>query len=416
MPFDGSSVEKPAKVASKHTLGFLRGPFAGSDADIESIEKTPGDASLVEPKLKQKKTRRVKRHFARFWCCYVFWSVIFLAIFLPIFFLVVIPAIAQLVLDNGMLLLVNATILEPRPDSILLTLEAALDLPISLPVRIDPFLLKIYNQDVKGNNTIFSSELAGTVIDGNTTLGVESVHTAVDVALWTDYVHKVVFTPHAPLPVKGETNAYLGILKSHVKLDKNIHQNTLNQFPGFSIEDPTLVFNETNHNLVAKAILPNLSVMTLQIGTTVLDLKAGNYTLGNATIDNLILYPGNHSSPVTGILDLDYLVSNLHGILETQGDALSRGFLRLDAVGRSATYDGELVPYYTEALQQLTLTAELSLAGLVLNTVEGVIRPNGTNIFHNLTDPNGPTSIHDIINSIDDPDGSLGLNKTRSDA
>ncbi|RDW93788.1 DUF3712 domain-containing protein [Aspergillus mulundensis] len=409
----GSPVEKPAKAASKHTLGSLRGPLAGSDADIESIEKTPGDVSLVEPKLKQKKTRRVKRHFARFWCCYVFWSVIFLAIFLPIFFLVVIPAIAQLVLDNGTLLLVNATILEPRPDSILLTLEAALDLPISLPVRIDPFLLSIYNQDVEGNNTIFSSELAGTVIDGNTTLGVESVHTPVDVKLWTDYVHKVVFTPHAPLPVKGETNAYLGKLKSHVKLDKNIHQNTLNQFPGFSIEDPSLVFNETDYNLVAKATLPNLSVMTLQIGTTVLDLKAGNYTLGNATIDDLILYPGNHSSPVTGILDLDYLVSNLHGILETQGDALSRGFLRLDAVGRSATYDGELVPYYTEALQQLTLTAEVALAGLVLNTVEGVIRPNGTNIFHNLTDPNGPTSIHDIINSIDDPDGSLGLNKTR---
>jgi hypothetical protein len=147
-----------------------------------------------------------------------------------------------------------------------------------------------------------------------------------------------------------------------------------------------------------------------------LDLKAGNYTLGNATIDNLILYPGNHSVPVKGTLDLDYLMANLHGILETQGDALSRGVLRLDAVGRSATYDGQLVPYYTEALKQLTLSADVSLGGLVMNTMQGVLSPNGTNIFHNLTNPDGPTNIHDIINSIDDPDGSLGLNKTTTNS
>ncbi|KAL4997904.1 hypothetical protein BDV10DRAFT_79506 [Aspergillus recurvatus] len=412
----GSTVEKPAKVASKNTLGSLRGPLAGSDVDIECIEKVPGEVSLVEPKLKQKRAQRVKRHFARFFCCYIFWSVIFLAIFLPIFFLIIIPAISQNVLDRGTLLLVNAKILEPRPDSILLTLEAALDLPIALPVRIEPFDMHVYDQDIEGNNTIFMTRLDGTIIHGNTTLGVKNVHTPVNRSLWTDYVHKVVFEPHAPLPVKGETNAYLGKLKNHVKLDKNIHQNTLNKFPGFSIDNPSLVLDQPDHNLVANATLPNLSVMTLQIGTTLLDLKAGNYTLGNATIDNLILYPGNHSAPVKGILDIDYLINNLHGILETQGDALSRGLLRLDAVGRSATYEGELVPYYTEALKQLTLTAEVSLGGLVMNTVQGIISPNGTNIFHNLTNPDGPTDIHDIINSIDDPDGSLGLNKTISNS
>lgn len=176
----------------------------------------------------------------------------------------------------------NATILEPRPDSVLLTLEAALDLPIALPVRIEPFDLHVYNQDIEGNNTIFTTHLDGTIIHGNTTLGVKGVRTPLNVPLWTDYVHKVVFEPHAPLPVKGETNAYLGKLKNHVKLDKNIHQNSksfsretlryseltipaLNKFPGFSIDDPKLVLDQPDHNLVANATLPNPSVMTLQI-------------------------------------------------------------------------------------------------------------------------------------------------------
>ncbi|KAL4922905.1 hypothetical protein BDW62DRAFT_4605 [Aspergillus aurantiobrunneus] len=419
MSSTGSLVEKKggaAKAGSKNVLGSLRGPIAGSDADIERIEGVPGEVSLVEPPLKQKRIQRVRRHFARFWLCYCFWNVIFLAIFLPIFFLIVIPAIAQLVVNNSTLLLVNAQIMEPRPDSILLTLQAALDLPLTLPVRIESLTLAVYKHDVQGNDTIFQSTIDGTIIDGNTTLGVQETYTPVNVPLWTQYVHQVVFEPHAPLPVKGETNAYLGVLKSHVKVDKDIHQNTLNSFAGFSIEDPKLLLpaRPDGTNLIANATLPNPSVMTLQIGTTILDLKSGDYTLGNATIEDLMLYPGNHSVPVNGIIDLPYLIDNLHSILETQGDALNKGFLRLDTVGRSVVYDGEEVPYYTEAMQELTLTADVALGSLVINTLQGVIAPNGTNIFSNLTDPNGPKDPHDIINSINDPDGSLGLNKTRS--
>ncbi|KAL4955344.1 hypothetical protein BDW69DRAFT_121086 [Aspergillus filifer] len=418
MSSDSSLVEKKGDTpkGSRNVLGSLRGLIAGSDADMERIENTPGQVSLVEPPLKQKKTKRLGRHFARFWCCYVFWSVIFLAIFLPIFFLVVIPAIAQLVVNKSTLLLVNARILEPRPDSILLTLEAALDLPIALPVRIEPLILSIYDHQAEGNDTIFKSTIDGAIIDGNTTLGIQNVHTPLNVPLWANYVHQVVFEPHAPLPVKGETNAFLGILKSHVKVDKDIQQNTLNKFEGFSITDPKLLLtpNENGSNLVANATLPNPSVMTLQIGTTLLDLKSDNYTLGNATLDDLILYPGNNTVPVNGNIDLDYLIDNLGGILATQGDALSKGFLRLEAIGRSVEWNGEEVPYYTEAMKALTLTADVALGALVTNTLDGILKPNGTNIFSNLTDPDGPTNIHDIINSIDDPDGSLGLNKTEA--
>jgi hypothetical protein len=159
-----------------------------------------------------------------------------------------------------------------------------------------------------------------------------------------------------------------------------------------------------------------IRVVLTDQGTTLLDLKSGEYLLGNATIDDLMLYPGNHSVPVEGIIDLDYLIDNLGDILKTQGDALSRGFLRLDAVGRNVTFDGVEIPYYAEAMRKLTLTADVSLGSLITNSIDGVIKPNGTNIFANLTDPNGSTNIHDIINSIDDPDNSLGLNNNNDNS
>jgi hypothetical protein len=108
----------------------------------------------------------------------------------------------------------------------MLTLEAALDLPIELPVRIEPLVLEVYDKWSDGNNTIFSSRIDGTTIDGNTTLGVKNKFTPLNVPLWTDYVYRVVTEPNAPLPVRGSTNAYLGILKSHVKVDKDIHQHS----------------------------------------------------------------------------------------------------------------------------------------------------------------------------------------------
>lgn len=146
-----------------------------------------------------------------------------------------------------------------------------------------------------------------------------------------------------------------------------------------------------------------------------LDLKAGDYTLGNATIDNLILYPGNHSASVRGILDLEYLVQNLGGILKTQGDALNRGALSLTAVGRSVTHDGEDVPYYTKVMKELSLTADVSLAALIKNTVHGALHPEGEpGLLDSLTDSKGDNKLHDALDGIRDRDNSLGLDKTSS--
>jgi hypothetical protein len=144
-----------------------------------------------------------------------------------------------------------------------------------------------------------------------------------------------------------------------------------------------------------------------------LDLKAGDYTLGNATIDNLILYPGNHSASVRGILDLEYLVQNLGGILKTQRDALNRGALSLTAVGRSVTHNGEDVPYYTKVMQELHLTADVSLAALLKNTVHGALHPDGgESILDGLTDSKGDNKLHDAVNNLRERGINLELDES----
>ncbi|PTU20703.1 hypothetical protein P175DRAFT_0478833 [Aspergillus ochraceoroseus IBT 24754] len=374
-------------------------------------EKTQGLVSKDDSKYvpENRRTQSFRRHCARFWWCYLFSSIIFLAIFLPILFLVITPAIARLVVNKSTLLLVEATVLEPRADSILLAITSKLSLPIAVPVRIDPITLELFNRDLPGNNTFAKVSINSAAIKGETTLRVQGQHTPLNAEQWAHYVHQAVFQPHAPLSVRGSTNAYLGKLKSHVTINKDIPQNTLNSFAGFSIENPKLLIpaREDGVNLIANATLPNPSVMNLQIGTTVFDLKSSEYLLGNVTIDNLYLKPGNHSNPMTGILDIHFLIEHLTGILGTQADSLKEGHLTFQAVGRSVTWAGAEVPYYTDAIKALTLQAQVPLGSLIINTLREIMAPNGTSIFHNLTDPSGPTNIQDILDSLDEPDGSL---------
>lgn len=113
--------------------------------------------------------------------------------------------------------------MKPRPESIQLSLKSALDLHIILPVRIEPVTLDLFVADIGPQYPWANTTIPPTLIEGNTTLGVDGVHTPfTNVSTWTSYVHDVVFQEETGLALKGSTNSYLGVLKSYVTMDKNI--------------------------------------------------------------------------------------------------------------------------------------------------------------------------------------------------
>ncbi|RHZ45668.1 DUF3712 domain-containing protein [Aspergillus thermomutatus] len=397
--------EKPSYLSAagaKYALGIHRGPLPPANGDGCEIEHV--ETALSLEKKQRTKKEAIRRHWARFWCCYIFFSIIFLAIILPVFFLVILPAVSQRVVDNSKLVLVDAKVMQPRPDSVILTMQSALKLPIGLPVRIDPITLDLFNRDEPGNSTWAKLYLNGTTISGNTTLGVTNQFTPLNADEWAKYVHNVVFEEHAPLSLKGTTMSYLGKLKSRVTMDKTIKQNTLNSFAGFAIEGSQLLLppESDGTNLIANATLPNPSVMTLEIGTTVLDLKSGDLVIGNATIDNLILRPGNHSNPVRGRIDLGTVLKNLGPVLQSQKDSLPNGYLTLNTVGKSVVYDGVEVPYYTNVMRNLTLSAKIPIGGLLINTLRGIFNKNGTNILDqmNITDSSSSEGTSSLLSEL----------------
>lgn len=103
-------------------------------------------------------------------------------------------------------------------------MAASLKLPLSLPVSMNPIALDLFNREQPMNNTIAKVYLPHTIIKGPTTLGVTNTPTLLDSEQWYNFVWKAVHQAHPPLSVRGSTNAFLGELKNHIKLNKDIPQ------------------------------------------------------------------------------------------------------------------------------------------------------------------------------------------------
>ncbi|KAJ5638863.1 hypothetical protein N7528_001253 [Penicillium herquei] len=402
----------------KYILGTNRGPLLtpGDASENQGLEKA-GGLSLVKTPTR---TQRVRRHWKRFWCVYCLGNVIFLAIFLPILFLVIVPAIAQLVVNKSDLYLTNAVVDHPNPDSILLTLQTKVDLHLLIPVRIDELPLSLFEREYGVDDAYVQFTIPGQKIKGNHTLGISDTFTTLEnMTAWELFVHQVVFEEETTLAVAGSTNAYIGVLKSHVHLNKNIKtpggfinfpisQLTTIQFPfhalshldsefmpqlllnldGFSISDATVVLpaESDGTNLIGNTTLPNPTVMTLEVGTLKLDVKAGNLTIGNVTVEDVTLVPGDNVFPMKGTLDFTTILKNLAAVIKSEATAIKAGNLSINAITTSVVWNGTEVPYYTDILSQLTLSADLGIGDVLKNTL-AYLKSEGniTSTLSNLT-------------------------------
>ncbi|KAJ5920988.1 hypothetical protein N7466_009314 [Penicillium verhagenii] len=376
-------------ISEKYVLGANnRGPFLTPGDGGQGLEKldSAGGLSLARTPTRSEKLRR---HWKRFWLIYCTANVIFLAIFLPIFFLVIIPAIAQLVVNKSDLILINAVVNQPKPDSVMLTLETKVDLKLAIPARIENLTLSLFERAYGVDDAYATVTIPGQTIKGNHSMGVSDQFTILqNMTAWEDFVHQVVFQEETSLALSGQTNAYLGVLKSHVHLNKNIVTPTLNQFSGFGISDATLVLpaESDGTNLIGNATLPNPSVISLEVGTLTMDVKAGDLVIGNATLTDVTLVPGDNTFPLRGILDISTVIKNLATVLKAEASAIKSGNLSINAVATSVVWNGTLVPYYTDILKELTLTTEIGLGAVLKNTI-AYLKSEGnlTDVLKNLT-------------------------------
>lgn len=121
---------------------------------------------------------------------------------------------------------------QPEDTSVILTIQAKINLKVVLPVRIEPVTLGLFDRALGTDAAYAEADIPGQIIKGNYTLGIKDTPTPIlNMAAFKTFVHEVVFMEDATLSVTGATNGYLGVLKCPVTIDKDITSpGTSNQY------------------------------------------------------------------------------------------------------------------------------------------------------------------------------------------
>jgi hypothetical protein len=149
--------------------------------------------------------------------------------------------------------------------------------------------------------------------------------------------------------------------------------------------------------MVSDLILPELkSCIEKQKGNVTLNLKVGDLILGNATILNTMLKPGNNSVYTRGIVDIKTGLKNIEQLIYAEADALKRGNIAVSASGNSTIFDGKHIDYYETVLNDLTIDAEMPITSLLIDSLGGLVGDLGGGLGKLL----GGLNVTNILNLI----------------
>ncbi|KAJ5630161.1 hypothetical protein N7528_003818 [Penicillium herquei] len=394
----------------------------GANAPRESIyDKSSADEARLhtgtayngekwnDNSTKNKATNKIRRHYRRFCCCYCLGLLIFLIIFLPVFFLVAIPAIAQRIVDDTSLPIYSAEILDPTPSSVSFVLHTSLKIPLGLRIRTNPFNLSLFNRDVHPFTPYITVGLPSYSLKGRTAMTIEQNNTLIlNESQFLDTLTNAVYQERFTMSAKGSTVGHLGALKAPITLDKKIELNGLDKLKGFSIDSAQVVIPKEadGTNIIATATLPNRSVFTFALGNVTLNLWSYDVLVGQGTIQNVVLKPGNNSVSLRGELDIDTIIDNISDIVHSQESALLDGDFQLSASGNSTIYDGNHIEYYEDVLNNLTLMTRVPILEVLSGTLEGLLDENNNSTLANL--------IQNITSTLSDLTSSKDISKAAS--
>lgn len=102
------------------------------------------------------------------------------------------------------------------------------------------------------------------------------------------------------------------------------------------------------------------------------NLIIGGVNLGKANIQNVILSPGSNIVPARCVLDLKMAIRHLRQIIASEKAALRKGNLSISASGNTTIYNSQHIDYYEKILSKLTLTAQVSLLSVIVDSLKGI--------------------------------------------
>jgi hypothetical protein len=130
----------------------------------------------------------------------------------------------------------------------------------------------------------------------------------------------------------------------------------LNGLEGFNLTKFELLTTAQpdGSNSKGTVFIPNPSVCTYAMGNLSMSMYVGNVSIGNSTLDDVLLRPGNNTFSLRALTN----ETTVAGLLFT---AYKSGIFPITIVAEEAVYNGQHLPYYENALRANNMTVQLNV-------------------------------------------------------
>ncbi|KAF2707574.1 hypothetical protein K504DRAFT_409975 [Pleomassaria siparia CBS 279.74] len=329
-------------------------------ADHLAAHEVASNRSSDREVVQRKRGGKVSRHCKRFWWLdLIILAIVILIILIPIIF-VAIPKKAQHDLNQSTLEVTSQEVTSPSPNGIHLKLVTTAKSSSKFHPTIEAFRAGL---SIEGKEPFLYVNVPETKAEAETEIVVENDVTFASLDQFIDYNKVVMGSESFVVNMDGKTKLKLGGLpRMSVNYNKIITMKGLNKLNGLNITDLKILQGLTGENktlsdgsnLIGKIIIPNPSVMLLDLGNVTMNLAIDGKAIGTTLIPNFILKPGNNTvsmqSTVNKALIFQFISTNYT-------DAI----LPTDIVGNSSIANGEHLTYYENAIKSNTIHLDLNV-------------------------------------------------------
>lgn len=317
----------------------------------EGVTHAENDVSAKKTTLGQK----LKRHCARFWWLdLLILSAVVLVIVLPIVY-VGYPRLAQKEVDKSVLNITSMSLSDPAPDSFTLELDSVLSTKSKYHPTLAAFNGSLH---LKDSDPAFAYlNIPEVKAQNGTESHIDQRVQIADMTEYTKYVMTVLGTTQYSIFLKGRGRIQQGDLpKTSVNYNNEISMKGLNSLQGFSLSTFNILTTEQEDGANANGtiVIPNPTVLSVEMGTVTLDMSVAGTPVGVATIKDLVLVPGNNTFEMRAVTNQTTVVTMIF-------TDYKQGILPIDVVGKTATFNNQSLAYYEKALQSNTLRINLDV-------------------------------------------------------
>lgn len=283
---------------------------------------------------------------------------------------VAMPKIAQDGVNDSSLEITQLKFTDPTPDTIVLSQVGTLHSPSMYTPTLDPFNASSYlvtDGQYASSPMVIIPLPKIHALHPKSTISVENQEVSiVSLDALSDYTTAVLSNEYVTTALVGKTKLHEGALPViTINYNQTSTYKGLNGLKGFNVTNVRVNLTAlSGPNLSGYAYIPNPSDMTIAMGDVTLELSTATGVVGNSTIANMTLVPGNNTLPMIGTMDQAKVLGSAD---------LTTGIVELSIVGKSAIYNGEHLVYYERALANNNLSLALNVVQVVKDSSGGLL-------------------------------------------